>query len=315
VDVQVSVVVPVFNGREWIDRSVRSALGQSAVSLEVIVVDDACSDGTAEFVSALAAADPRVRLIRSAERLGPAGARNLAMDAARGEWIAFLDADDRYYPQRLARLLAAAAENGADLLGDNQCFVTEDGSRRGLMWPELVRPLCFDAEGWVRGNVWSGPKEFGYGWAKIFFRRSLVESPRLRMQPQLRMMEDFHFVLALLLRGQTLLLIPEPLYEYTVRRPSLAHGGSHQDDIVRVLEAGREVLRTLPPGGVRSAMEAQQASVELRDVRQRVLRRLKAFDLPGAARLLRQNPEATRLVADSLIQYAKALPRRMHLSA
>jgi glycosyltransferase involved in cell wall biosynthesis len=312
--VQVSVIVPVFNGREWIARSVRSALDQTSVSLEVIVVDDASRDGTREILSGLAAADPRVRLIRSGVRLGPAGARNLAMDTARGEWIAFLDADDRYYPQRLAQLLAAAAEHGVDLLGDNQRFVTEDGSRSGLMWPELVRPQRFDAEGWVRSNVWSGPQEFGYGWAKVLVRRSLVESPRLRMQAQLRMMEDFHFVLALLMRGHALLLIPEPLYEYTVRRPSLAHGGSHQDDIVRVLDAGRELLRRLPPGGLRSAMEAQQASVELRDVRQRVLRRLKACDMLGAARLLRQHPQATRLVADSLMQYAKALPRRMHTS-
>lgn len=312
---QVSVIVPVFNGREWIERSVRSALSQTAPSLEVIVVDDGSTDGTRELVSALAAGDPRVRLLHTRASLGPAGARNLGMDAARGEWIAFLDADDRFHPRRLAWLLDAARAHGSDLLADNQQVVTEAGAPCGLMWPHLARPTPLDAEAWVRGNVWSGPMAFGYGYAKVFVRRALVESPRLRMRPQLRLMEDFHFVLALLRRGHRLLMLPEPLYEYTLRIDSLARAGSHDADLARVLQAGQEVLHELPPGALRSAMEAQQASVQLRVVRQRVLRKLKALDVAGAVRLLRRHPEAKRLVADSLLQYAKGLPRRLQVAS
>ena len=305
---EVSVVVPVLDGEDWIERSVRSALDQTCRSVEVLAADDGSTDRTPDILARLAAQDDRVRVLRSGRRLGPGGARNRALDAARGRWIAFLDADDRFHPDRLDRLLAAAREHGATLLADNQRVLEEDGGDLGLLWPWVTQPIRVDATEWAHRNAWDGPQAFGYGYAKPLVLRELVESPRLRMREELHLMEDYHFVLALLRRGHELLVLPEALYDYTLRSRSTTHATS-EAALAPVLRAGEEVLREVPPGPLRSALERQQHSVEVRAVRFEVLKRLKARDAFGAARLLMRQPGALPYVATSL---REVLQRRMH---
>jgi glycosyltransferase involved in cell wall biosynthesis len=94
----VSVVIPCFNASRYIATAIRSVLAQRWDELEIIVVDDGSTDGSADLV---AANFPEVRLIRQANQ-GVATARNVGMAAARGAWIAFLDADDIWLPGKLA---------------------------------------------------------------------------------------------------------------------------------------------------------------------------------------------------------------------
>jgi len=109
----VSVVVAAFNAAAYIGETCRSALRQTYTSLELIVVDDGSTDGTADVVLALAASDPRVRLIRQ-QNLGVAAARNCAMAAASGEFIAPLDADDVWDPTKIERQVRRIEECGPD---------------------------------------------------------------------------------------------------------------------------------------------------------------------------------------------------------
>jgi succinoglycan biosynthesis protein ExoO len=301
------VIVPVFNGEAWIERSVRSALEQSCRSLEVLVVDDGSTDGTAKLLSELAAEDARVMLLRTPGRRGPGGARNLALDAARGRWVAFLDSDDRFHPDRLERLLAAARAHGVCLIADNQRVQGEDGEPRGLLWPWVKQPVRVDAVDWVTRNAWDGRDAWGYGYAKPVVLRELIENPRLRMRDELSLMEDYHFMLALLRRGHELLLLPEPGYDYTVRRAATTHS-SPEAGLRAVLRAGEEVLREVEPGSLRQALLRQQYWVELRAVRFEVLERLKAGDGLGAMRLLWRHPAAWRYVA---ISVGERLQRRV----
>jgi glycosyltransferase involved in cell wall biosynthesis len=108
----VSVVIPTHNRRRLLGQAARSALGQIGVEVEVVVVDDGSSDGTADAVASLG--DERVRLIRHRRPLGVAVARNAGAGAARGAWVALLDDDDLWAPDKLKRQLeaASAAEAG-----------------------------------------------------------------------------------------------------------------------------------------------------------------------------------------------------------
>jgi hypothetical protein len=90
--------------------SVAVALGQRSVDVEVVVVDDASADGTAGWLAARR--DPRVRVVRHDTRRGVAAARNSGIEAARGRWVAFLDDDDVWAPDKLASQLAAATASG-----------------------------------------------------------------------------------------------------------------------------------------------------------------------------------------------------------
>ncbi|MFZ7128292.1 MAG: glycosyltransferase [Desulfobacterales bacterium] len=120
---RISVVIPTFN-RAWaLARSVDSVLAQTCPEVELIVVDDGSTDGTMDL---LAGYGDRLRVIRQQNR-GVSAARNAGFDAARGEWIAFLDSDDEWLPGKLARQ-AAFFENRPEAL---ICQTEEIWIRRG----------------------------------------------------------------------------------------------------------------------------------------------------------------------------------------
>ena len=107
----VSVVIPAYNAAAFIDETLASALNQTYRNLEVIVVDDGSSDNTAEIVAAVAARDSRVRLLRQPNR-GVAAARNLGIEHSQGAFVAPLDADDLWSPDKIARQITAMHEAG-----------------------------------------------------------------------------------------------------------------------------------------------------------------------------------------------------------
>ncbi len=112
---RISVIVPAYNASETIVDALRSVLGQTRPADEVVVVDDGSQDGTAEIV---ARELPQVKVLRQANA-GPSAARNTAAAAARGDWLAFLDADDLWLPRKLDVQLAAL--EGHDDIGMCSC--------------------------------------------------------------------------------------------------------------------------------------------------------------------------------------------------
>lgn len=110
----VSVVVPAYNvGTAFLRDAIASALGQTYDNLEVIVVNDASTDNTMQCIADFR--DPRLRVINLPENRGLSFARNAGTNAACGEWITFLDADDRMHPQMINRLLDIAQTTGTDI--------------------------------------------------------------------------------------------------------------------------------------------------------------------------------------------------------
>lgn len=106
----VSVVIPTHNRSSWLQLTLRSVLWQRQVDLEVIVVDDGSTDDTADVVAGMR--DPRVRLIHHGAPRGVSASRNHGAEEANGEWLAFIDDDDLWAPDKLARQLEAARATG-----------------------------------------------------------------------------------------------------------------------------------------------------------------------------------------------------------
>ena len=95
----VSAVIPTCNRPNLVVRAVKTALSQTYPNMEVIVVVDGPDDSTSQALGAIA--DPRIQIITLPQRLGGSGARNAGVQAAKGEWIAFLDDDDEWMPSKI----------------------------------------------------------------------------------------------------------------------------------------------------------------------------------------------------------------------
>lgn len=119
----ISVIVPVWNAEKWLERCVRSVLGQTHADLELILVDDGSTDRSGAICDALAARDPRVRVLHKPNG-GVSAARNDGLRMARGEWVAFADNDDFLAPGMLARLLEMCLQN--------DCQIAQCRCARGL---------------------------------------------------------------------------------------------------------------------------------------------------------------------------------------
>lgn len=123
----VSVIMPTHNCAAYAAPAIQSALRQTHSNVEVLVVDDASHDGTVDVVEEAARQDARVRAVCLARNVGPARARNIAIEAARGRFIAFLDGDDLWEPAKLERQLAVLEAKGAVLSYTAYRKVDEDG--------------------------------------------------------------------------------------------------------------------------------------------------------------------------------------------
>lgn len=126
---EVAVVIPAYNRADLVGRAIDSALAQTLPPAEVIVVDDASTDGTAE-----AAESGGARVIQHSENRGPAATRNSALEAVTQPWVAFLDSDDEWLPHHLATLWPL--RTGHDLVAAAAIWpATADSRRRMVGWP------------------------------------------------------------------------------------------------------------------------------------------------------------------------------------
>jgi succinoglycan biosynthesis protein ExoO/succinoglycan biosynthesis protein ExoU len=220
-------VIPAFNAATSVGRSVASALGQSLRELEVIVVDDGSSDDTAAAARAAGGGDPRLRVVSLPANAGVSVARNAALDLARGDWLAVLDADDTFEPERCARLRAEAELRRSDLIADNiVVYRTDIDEAPSLAFPRarMSTLAAIDAAAYVATDR-PGWGTRASGFTQPLMRRAFVEGHGLRYAPEFSHGEDFHFVVRALLRGAVLHYVDAAYYRYGISPNSLSRAG------------------------------------------------------------------------------------------
>lgn len=221
----VSVIVPAWNAAAFIEEALQSLRAQTLVDWEAIVVDDASSDLTRELVAAVAAVEPRIKLLGQPVNGGPSAARNRGLAEARGRYVALLDADDSYEPTRLVDLVGLAERRGADMVSDNLWLIPEDNPAGAApMIPEAV--LAGDREltltEFIQRNV-ADPKYPGLnlGFLKPIFRQDFLERNSLAYDERVRFAEDFGLYLACFRAGARWWMSSSTTYRYRVRGGSL----------------------------------------------------------------------------------------------
>ena len=243
--VRVSVVIPAFNAEATIERAVASARLQTEARLEIIVVDDASSDATPVLVAKAAEADGRIKLLRQPANAGPAAARNRGIEAAKGDWIALLDADDSYLPDRLAKLLDLADRVGADMVADNILLCDAGSQTAGVAMipPELLpQPMEITTTEFITRNVGSpaAPRS-SYGFLKPLLRTAFLQGKRIAYDERNRFGEDFMLYVRCLTNGARWWLLPEAMYCYAIVPGSLTEQQSSHD-LMRIRQMEAELL-------------------------------------------------------------------------
>ena len=127
----VSIIMPSYNTARFISETIDSVLRQTYANWELIVVDDCSTDNTDEVIGAYLA-DERIRYIKNEKNSGAAVSRNRALREARGKWIAFLDSDDLWLPEKLEKQLAFMTKNGYDFSYTNYEEINESGEKTGV---------------------------------------------------------------------------------------------------------------------------------------------------------------------------------------
>jgi succinoglycan biosynthesis protein ExoO len=311
----VSVVIAAFDVEAVIERAIASVLAQTRPVLEILVVDDASRDRTRRVVAELARRHAEIRLIPLDRNVGPARARNKAVAAARGDWIAVLDADDAWRPERIAHLLAVAAETGADFVADNQILFDAVAGRE--VRPGFVvdwRLKTIDAEDLFRNDI-IGVAPFNYGGLKPLIRRGFLTEKALAYDERLRYGEDFKLYAELIFKGGKAVLSAQPLYVFSTRQGELSGRRSPHsrtrprfDVLIATSDELARDYRPLVTAGLAEAMALRRAQLLLIH-KSNVARELRVWrTLPRYVGYVIANP-------DLLVFLARRLGRRARNAA
>lgn len=220
---EISVIIPAYNTEKYIEQAINSVLSQTFTNLEIIVVDDASTDNTREVLRSIQ--DSRLRVFHQTINAGAGATRNRALQEARGNWIAVLDSDDWYAPERLETLLAFAQEQQADMVADD-VYIIEDGAAQprttlveysGIEIPDV---MTVDSVAFVLSDI-EGRRGLSLGFSKPLFRHPFLIENQIAYQPDIKVSQDFWLDMDCLIRGAKFCFLSEPYYYYRSRDGAL----------------------------------------------------------------------------------------------
>lgn len=214
--IKVSVIIPLYNAQEYMEESVLSVREQTHKNLEIILVNDGSIDNTQVLCEQYSILDSRVKIIQQGNA-GPGVARNHGLDVATGEFVCFVDSDDRLAPEAIERMLYSM-EYDCDLVQCRSQKVYEDGRVDEEPWGEVdVQMHCLEA---MKDYLYSSKPIIRFSvWAKLI-RRSTIGDLRF---PEMNNTEDVVFNAYLIDRCRKITYIPTILYFVKIREGSLSH--------------------------------------------------------------------------------------------
>ncbi len=194
----ISIIMAAYNAGNTIDTAIKSVLAQTYGSFELIVINDCSKDDTADRVRAYS--DSRIVLLENEHNMGVSATRHRGVTAAKGGWIAVLDSDDAWEPDKLEKQVTLAARTGAELLYTGSAFMTADGTRLSSV---LEVPETVTYKNLLKQNILSNSSSLV---KKELFLQNEVQDDTIH--------EDYACWLKILKSGRTAYGVNEPLLIY-----------------------------------------------------------------------------------------------------
>ena len=202
----ISIIMAAYNTEKTIEQAINSVLCQTYTNFELLVVNDCSTDRTAEWVKSIAAKDSRVRLISNVKNNGVSYTRKHGLEEAKGDWIAILDSDDAWEPEKLEKQIELQRRTNADLLFTGSAFM--------------------DSEGHPIDWYLHAPKEVTY---RQLLKQNVLSNSSALVRKELYakyyaigdgMHEDFAIWLSILKEGKKAYGVDEPLLIYRIAKSS-----------------------------------------------------------------------------------------------
>lgn len=298
---RVSVAIPAYNAADTIETTIRSALRQTVADIEVIVCNDASTDRTSQILHSIN--DPRLVVLDNGTNLGGGASRDRAIAAARGEWVAVLDADDVWEEHRLENMLEATRGETNVMIFDDLliCHHTPSGL---VPWRRMWGPGAFNGDGKAPVNVpiaaWTGSYQF---LIKPLIHTDTLHDSGVR-HSQLKFGEDTEFFIRLLARGLRLRYVPCAHYLYRIT-PNSASANTQRTNLMNgMLESMLPLFEQHP-----DVQKAIRSRIQYRSLVQNI----KTGRIHDAVKIVLRNPHALFELIHRVVRQAVYLAhRRFH---
>ncbi|MFK4784384.1 glycosyltransferase family 2 protein [Fusobacterium sp. MFO224] len=200
----VSIIIPMYNSEKHIEETIQSVLNQSYKNFEILIIDDLSRDNSREIVKKYMDLDTRIKLIENETNMGVSYSRNLAISLAKGKYVAFLDSDDLWNEDKLAKQIKFMEERNIRFTYTNYRKISENGEKRGVIEvPERV-----NYKELLKGNI--------IGCLTVVIRKDLIEKYKFMDTKQ----EDYILWLEILKEIPFAYGIREELARYRVLKSS-----------------------------------------------------------------------------------------------
>ena len=291
--VDVSVIMPLYNAKDYVKLTVDSILNQTLKNIEVVIVDDCSTDGSLDLCRELYGHDARVRTLRQPQNMGPGAARNTGIREAHGEYVVFVDSDDEILPDTLAKMFETAQKYDADIVHTPNFMYPipgEDGkiplqliSDDVELFPLSGETVRYNEVTLVNDDLSSRLKrwtahQINWSVCNKMFRRKFLTDNDIHFSG-MKLAEDMVFCFEGLFKEKTCVILPGGGYVYRIVATSLSRGKKSSAHIIKALRSQiigvREmsrVLRTIPffaskPEKARIALERVLDELEISYVR------------------------------------------------
>lgn len=220
---KVSVIVPVYNASAYLTNAVQSVVQQTYKNLEILLIDDGSTDGSGKLCDELAAQDDRIRVVHADKNYGVSVARNTGVKEAKGEWLAFVDADDKVHPEYISRMVQAVTTHGVKMAicrHEDLYIVGHDKLitlHPGVYMRKLDEDRVVGADDTICNILYQ--HVIGSVWGKLF-HRSLFTNVTF---PIATINEDYAVMPRLCDNADKIVVITDTLYTYHHREGSLSH--------------------------------------------------------------------------------------------
>ena len=218
ISIKISIVIPVYNAEKYLSQCIESVCNQTLQEIEIIVVNDGSTDNSYNIIKEWQPKDSRIKFIDSAN-LGVSNARNLGLDAARGQYIGFIDADDWVETDMFQQLSEMISSNDSDLAICN--IMVHQNSNKSYERLKLVdEKIDIESDKLSFLNMMMDFRFDYSNWNKLYKREIIIEN-KIRFVSGMKIWEDLLFNLQYTYYASKVILVNQSLYHYRIHEESV----------------------------------------------------------------------------------------------